>query len=68
MDISIISMAVNTILLAVAIYTVKLMLSNFTKSVKESIDDLKKENGELWSALNTHGHKGLDENGSRVTR
>jgi hypothetical protein len=36
--------------------------------IRSYLLDLKKDRDDLWKALHGHGHKGLDTNGSRVTR
>lgn len=36
--------------------------------VTESLTNLKEESQDLWVALNSHGHKGLEGNGNKVTR
>jgi len=58
----------NAVLLAIAISAVRLWLNGLEKRLRENICELKDEDKELWNAINAHGHKGLDVNGSRVTR
>lgn len=62
------SAVVNGIVLGLAIWAIQRMLLSFTDKVKESVHELKCEDDKIWDALNTHGHKGLDRNGARVTR
>jgi len=38
------------------------------KHCNSRMDGLKDENSGCWDAINSHGHKGLDPNGSKVTR
>jgi len=64
----IIGAVTNAILLAIAISAVRLWLNGLEKRLKENIGELKDEDKDLWAALNNHGHKGLDQNGSRLTR
>ncbi len=49
----------------------KWMLGNAVKSIKEHCADQKENCGkvhaEIWTRVNTHGHKALDTNGSKVT-
>jgi len=45
----------------VEIAAVKMMISSAVKRFDKRTD-------ELWSAINTHGHKGLDGNNAKVTR
>ena len=70
-----VSPIVNAILLAVALWAVRSMLNGIKDTVRdfkvtftECVLELKNEDRDLWSAVNTHGHKGLDANGSKVTR
>jgi len=37
-------------------------------SVEKGLRALQREDQALWNALNTHGHKGLEGNGAKVTR
>jgi hypothetical protein len=52
---------VNGIFLVVTLGAIKMMLNSALKEFKAQVK-------ELWTAINKHGHKGLDMNGSRVTR
>lgn len=75
MNMTIIGWVVNTILLAVAVFAVKSMLGGVNTGIKElkehintCVAKLEAEDRDIWKAVNTHGHKGLDQNGSKVTR
>lgn len=57
----------------------RIMLGNAVKNIKEHCKDqrdecsrrmecIEKTQNDEWSALHSHGHKGLDGNGSKVTR
>lgn len=45
----------------IVIAAVKLIVSSAVKRFDKRTD-------ELWAAINTHGHKGLDGNNAKVTR
>lgn len=62
------SAVINACVLGLAIFAVQRMLITFTKKIEESIQELKTEDDKIWRAINTHGHKGLNENNARVTR
>ncbi|MFC1885329.1 hypothetical protein ACFL2O_11225 [Thermodesulfobacteriota bacterium] len=53
--------AANIILAGLGLAIIKVWLTGIKNEVQKSVDD-------LWKAINTHGHKGLDCNGSKVTR
>ncbi len=59
------------------------LVRNYLRDVKKDLQDIfdrqvanctrrfdgvEAEDKEIWSAFNAHGHKGLDKNGSMVTR
>jgi len=66
------SLGVNTLTLGVVLFAVKKIVNSSIKGLEKRLDNEKddrvKIDNELWTAVNKHGHKGLDENGSRVTR
>ena len=66
------SLGVNTLTLGVVLFAVKKIVNTSIKGLEKRLDNEKddrvKIDNELWTAVNKHGHKGLDENGSRVTR
>ena len=49
----------------------KLMLDSAVKTIKDHCGvqrgNCEKEQNNLWTRVNSHGHKGLDSNGSKVT-
>ncbi len=69
----------NAFLMAIAVWVIRTMITNFMRGVqaqcKERHDGIaddfthrEDEDGKLWDALHTHGHKGLNANNSKVTR
>lgn len=56
----------------VTIYATKKIIGSAVKGLSERIDrereDRLRVEGELWDAVNSHGHKGLDGNDARVTK
>ena len=66
------SASVNTVALGVVVYAVKKIvnaaLRGFELRIDTERDDRVKIDNELWSAVNSHGHKGLNGDDSRVTR
>ena len=58
----------NAIMNGVVILAVKSMISSTIKRVETERDDRIRIDNELWSAVNAHGHKGLDGNDAKVTR
>ena len=75
----VITLVSQAILLGVAVFAVQRMISGALASFKShcrlvssaictDIGELKKADDELWKAINRHGHKALDSNGSKVTR
>jgi len=63
---------VNGLSLGVVCYAVKKIINsnieNLIKKVERERESRITVDNELWEAINSHGHKGLDLNGSRVTR
>lgn len=39
-----------------------------TCQFRADLQSLRESRSEMWNAINTHGHKGLDGNGNNVTR
>ena len=72
MSILIAGAGIDAIMASVIIYAVKKVAETSYKSMRNHCDDvsssIKKVNDEQWSVINTHGHKALDANGSKVTR
>jgi len=68
----VIATGTNTVALGVVLFAVKKIVNNSIKGLEKRLDNEKddrvKIDNELWTAVNKHGHKGLDKNGSRVTR
>jgi len=68
----IVTTSVNGIALGVVIFAVKKIITTSLKALERRLDcekdDRVKVDNELWAAVNSHGHKGLDENNARVTR
>jgi len=68
----IIATSANGLALGVVIFAVKKIVNTSIKGLEKRLDtekdDRVKIDNELWTAVNKHGHKGLDKNGSRVTR
>lgn len=66
------SLGVNTLTLGIVLFAVKKIVNTSIKGLETRLDNEKddrvKIDNELWSAVNSHGHKGLDKEGSRVTR
>jgi len=64
--------AINGVSLVVVIYAVKSIINGTVEGLSTQIErereDRMKVNNDLWRAFNSHGHKGLDSNGSKVTR
>lgn len=74
-----VGLGVQAAILGLAIWAIKTMLQRVLEQMREhcktvsgnigiNICALQKEDNEIWGALNKHGHKGLDRNGSLVTR
>jgi len=68
----IVAASVNGITLGVVLFAIKRIVNSSLKGLEKRLDterdDRVKIDNELWSAVNSHGHKGLDENNARVTR
>lgn len=66
------AVGVNTLALSVVLFAVKKIVTTACNGIQKNIDAEKDErvaiDNELWSAVNSHGHKGLNENDARVTR
>ena len=62
----------NALTSAVVIGAVKWMISSAVKRFERQVDiereDRIRIDNELWSAVNDHGHKGLNGNDAKVTR
>ena len=56
----------------VVIYAVKKIIESNIKRIERQItlerEDRIKGDGDMWTAFDKHGHKGLDGNDARVTR
>lgn len=52
---------VNAAMSTVVIVAVKMIVGSAMRRFEKQADD-------LWSAVNEHGHKGLDGNDAKVTR
>ena len=68
----VIATSANGLALGVVIFAVKKIITASLKGLEKRLDterdDRVKVDNELWRAVNSHGHKGLDENNARVTR
>lgn len=68
----IVATGVNGITLGVVLFAVKKIINTSLKGLEQRLDcekdDRVKIDNELWSAVNSHGHKGLTKNNARVTR
>ena len=68
----IVTTSVNGIALGVVVFAVRKIITTSLKGLEKRLDterdDRVKVDNELWKAVNSHGHKGLDANGARVTR
>jgi len=69
----------NIVLLGVAIWIIRVhvtsvkddiknILTAQVKSCDKRLVTIEAVDADQWSVINSHGHKGLDENGARVTR
>jgi hypothetical protein len=62
----------NSIALGVVVFAVKKIVNTAINGLGRRLDtereDRIKEDDEIWGAINKHGHKGLDVDGSKVTR
>jgi len=62
----------NGVALGIVVFAVKKIVNTAMNGIGKRLDDERddriKIDNELWKAVNSHGHKGLDEDGSRVTR
>jgi len=62
----------NSVALAVVVFAVKKIVNTAMKGLGQRLDterdDRIKIDNELWTAVNSHGHKGLNGNNARVTR
>jgi hypothetical protein len=71
----IVGTVVNGVFLGIAIWAIKAMITGFQNAMKETVDSLKQavhelktEDKEIWTAVNCHGHKGLEGDDNKVTR
>ena len=63
---------INGLALVVVIFAVKKVVTTAINGLEKRFDmertDRLAVDERIWEAINVHGHKGLDKNGSRVTR
>ena len=57
----------NTVMLAIALFLIKTMISQFKRDMEKVINGLKDEDKEIWKRVNTHGHRGLKDEENKVT-
>jgi len=68
----VVAVSANSIALGVVAFAVKKIVNTAMKGLEKRLDterdDRVKIDNELWAAVNSHGHKGLDGDDARVTR
>ena len=71
-SIMVIAATANGVALGIVIFSVKKIVNTAMNGLGKRLDDEREDrvtiDNELWTAVNKHGHKGLNGDDARVTR